>query len=153
MRKLTYALKFIRPASTTLQANPIVASGNCVLAITPVGVTGEIGTLGQYETASVQTTPRFNQDGSFTEEGMVTFGDPEWNNTLNFSSIHFGYLNPYPCPEVPYTAGTVMWQINGGTGFFEGATGAITSNFLVDASNPNVSGELIAYHYGVVYLP
>jgi hypothetical protein len=27
----------------------------------------------------------------------------------------------------------------------------ITSNFLVDKSNPK--GELIAYHFGVVYLP
>jgi hypothetical protein len=153
MRRLTYALKFIRPASATSAANPIVATSNCVVTITPVGGTGEIGTLGQFETASVLTQPTFNQDGSFTERGVVTFGDPEENNTLSFSSIHFGYLNPYKCPETPYTAGTVMWGINGGTGFFEGATGAITSNFLVDASNPNVAGELIAYHYGVSYLP
>ncbi len=153
MRRLTYAVKFIRPASTTAAAEPIVATSNCVVTITPVGVTGVVGTLGQFETASLVAQPTFNADGSFTETGTITFGDSAGNNLLYFSTIGLGYLNGYSCPETPYTAGTVMWLINGGAGFFEGATGAVTSNFLVDASNPNVSGELIAYHYGVVYLP
>lgn len=56
-------------------------------------------------------------------------------------------------PKPLSRAGTVMWAIESGTGSFENATGAITSNFLIDLSNPNVKGELIAYQFGVVYLP
>jgi hypothetical protein len=155
MTRLVFALEFNRPASTTPESNPIVAASNCVVTIiTPVGVTGVVEPLRGQMTASLQvTTTKPNPDGSFTETGVITFGDPEGNNTLSFSSIHYGYMNAYPCPEAPFTAGTVMWAIDSGTGSFEGATGAITSNFLIDLSNPNVKGELIAYQFGVVYLP
>jgi hypothetical protein len=155
MRRLVFVLEFNRLGSTTPDPNPIVAASNCVVTIiTPVGVTGVVEPLREQMTASLQVTPtKPNPDGSFTETGIVTFGDPEENNTLTFSSIHFGYMNAYPCPEAPFTAGTVMWAIDSGAGFFEGATGAITSNFLLDRSNPNVAGELIAYQLGVVYLP
>lgn len=156
MRKLTYALRFYRPASTTPGGAPIVASSDCVITITPVGVKGEIGTLAQYETAVLQTKPTFDpktQEKTFTEKGMVTFGQPQGNNRLHFSSIGLGHMNAYPCPEKPYTGGTVMWKIDKGEGFFKGAKGAITSNFLIDMSQPPGQGELIAYQYGVVYLP
>jgi hypothetical protein len=155
MTRLVFALEFNRPASATPEPNPIVAASNCVVTIiTPVGVTGVVEPLRGQMTASLQVTPtKPNPDGSFTETGVITFGDPEANNTLSFSSIHYGYMNAYPCPEAPFTAGTVMWAIDSGTGSFEGATGAITSNFLIDLSNPNVKGELIAYQFGVVYLP
>ena len=153
MRRLTYALQFYRPAGAAPQ--PIVASGDCVVTITPVCVTGEVGTLGQFQTAAVETHPtKPNPDGSFTETGVVTFGDPAGNNTLRFSSIHNGYMNAYACPEAPFTAGTVMWGVESGEGFFAGATGAITSNFLIDLTQPHgQDGVLIAYHFGVVYLP
>jgi hypothetical protein len=41
------------------------------------------------------------------------------------SSIEVGYIDVYPFPEAPYTAGTIMWKVDQGEGFFEGATGAI----------------------------
>ncbi|HWN10826.1 MAG TPA: hypothetical protein VNO50_16420 [Pyrinomonadaceae bacterium] len=155
MPRLTYVLEFHRPASTTPEPNPIVAASNCVVTIiTPVGLSGVFEPLREQMTASLQTTPTPpGSDGSFTEHGVVTFGDPEANNTLAFSSIHFGYMNAYRCPEAPFTAGTVMWAIESGTGSFENATGAITSNFLIDVSDPGIPGELIAYHFGVVYIP
>lgn len=154
MRRLTYVLQFYRPPGATPQ--PIVASSDCVITITPVSVTGEIGRLGQYETAVLQTTPTFdpdNQKETFTEKGMVTFGDAAGNNRLHFSSIGLGHMDAYPCPEKPYTGGTVMWKIDKGEGFFKGATGAITSNFLIDMTKPPGEGELLAYQFGVVYLP
>jgi hypothetical protein len=150
MQRLIYALQFVRPAA----GEPIVASSVTVsTVINPGGVTGTIEPLEGFETAVVQTTPTINPDGSFTEKGTVTFGDPAENNILTFSSIGLGYLNAYFCPENPFTAGTVMWTIESGQGFFAGATGAITSNFLIDLSTPGHPGELIAYHFGVVYLP
>jgi len=121
--------------------------------IMPGDVTGNIEPLEEYETVSLQTTPTPpGPDGSFTEHGVITFGDPGENNTLSFNSKGVGYLGVY-IPEEPFTAGTVMWAIDSGTGFFEGATGAVTSNFLVDITQPPGQGELIAYHFGVIYLP
>jgi hypothetical protein len=122
--------------------------------IMPGDVTGNIEPLEEYETAVLQNTATpVHPDGSFIESGVITFGDPAESNRLHFSSIGLGHMNVYPCPEEPYTAGMVMWRIDSGEGFFEGATGAITSNFLIDLSKPGVPGELIAYHFGVVYLP
>jgi hypothetical protein len=154
MRRLIYALQFVRPAGTTAGGEPIVAaSARITTAITPAGVNGEIETLDQYQTAVVQVTAVSNPDGTFTESGTVTFGDPAEGNSVHFNSIGVGYVDVYPCPEEPFTAGTVMWAIDQGAGFFDGATGAITSNFLVDRSQPHDEGELIAYHFGVIYLP
>ena len=154
MRRLIYALQFVRPAGTSPGGEPIVAaSARVTTVITPAGVNGEIETLDQYQTALVQVTAVHNPDGTFTESGTITFGDPAEGNRVQFSSIGVGYINVYPCPEQPFTAGTVMWKVDQGEGFFDGATGAITSNFLVDGSAPKDEGELIAYHFGVIYLP
>lgn len=149
MSTLTYALQFYRPPGSA-KTDPLFASSiNITTAITPEAVTGTITPLGQYQTAELQVQPEFNPDGSFTETGTITFGDAAANNVLNFSTILLGQLNPNLCPESPYTSGTVMWRIDEGAGFFAGATGAITSNFLIDKS----TNELTAYQFGVVQLP
>lgn len=154
MRRLIYALQFVRPAGITPGGEAIVAaSASITTAITPAGVNGEIETLDQYQTALVEVRVVHNPDKTFTESGTITFGDPAEGNRLHFSSIGVGYIDVYPCPEAPYTAGTVMWKVDQGDGFFDGATGAITSNFLVDGTKPEDEGELIAYHFGVIYLP
>ena len=41
-----------------------------------------------------------------------------------------------------------MWRVEGGEGQFAGASGLITSNFLVEKS-----GELIDHHVGVLFIP
>ncbi|MBC7909303.1 MAG: hypothetical protein H7Y30_02315 [Pyrinomonadaceae bacterium] len=156
MRRLTYALEFVRKAAAPeATAEPIVASSvRITTTMNPKGVQGDIEQLGDFETATLEvkliptTLP-----GTFTETGKLTFGGPGSNNNLYFSSIGLGYVAPYKCPEEPYTAGVVSWVIVWGEGFFEGASGIITSNFLVDKTKPNDTGELIAYHFGVIYLP
>jgi len=156
MSTLNYALRFYRPPGSA-PSDPLFApSINIATMMTPEAVTGTIEPLGEYQLAKLTTHPAFNSDGSFTETGTIIFGlisetDPSETNLLNFTSIRFGQLNPVLFPESNYTPGTVMWQIDegSGTGFFAGATGAITSNFLVDKS----TNELIAYQFGVVYLP
>jgi len=155
MRGLIYALRFIRPAGPNPNGEPTVAASiSITTAITPEGVGGKIETLDEYQTAIMQNTAVVNPDGkTFTESGTITFGDPAEGNRLHFSSIGVGYIDVYPCPEAPYTAGTVMWKVDKGEGFFEGATGAITSNFLIDLSQPDDEGELIDHHFGVIYLP
>lgn len=155
MRRLTYVLRFDRPSGSTPQGKPAVASSVAMSTmIMPGDVIGDITPLDEYETAIMQNTAMVNPDGkSFTESGTITFGDPAANSRLHFSTIGLGYIDVYPCPEEPYTAGTVMWKIDAGEGFFAGATGAITSNFLIDLSKPGDEGELIDHHFGVVYLP
>ena len=48
-----------------------------------------------------------------------------------------------------FSHGVVMWAIDSGTGALAGATGAITSNFLVNLQTE----EPIDNHLGVVRLP
>ncbi|HYJ03886.1 MAG TPA: hypothetical protein VEX43_02055 [Chthoniobacterales bacterium] len=155
MRGLIYALQFIRPAGSNPAGEPtLAASVRITTAITTEGVSGEVETLDEYQTAVMQNTAVVNPDGkTFTESGTITFGDPAEGNRLHFSSIGVGYIDVYPCPEPPYTAGTVMWKVDAGEGFFAGATGAITSNFLIDLSKQGDEGELIDHHFGVIYLP
>lgn len=156
MSTLTYALTFYRPPGSAADAPLFAPSINIATVMTPETVTGTIEPLGEYQLAKLTTHPTFNSDGSFTETGTIIFGlssegDPSENNLLTFTSIRLGQLNPDLFPESNYTQGTVMWQIDegSGTGFFAGATGAITSNFLVDKN----TNELIAYQFGVVSLP
>jgi hypothetical protein len=146
MPRLTYVMEFKRSAG----GEPIVASS---VAILPGEGEGDGKPLAEYETAVLKATPTLHMPkGSFTEEGNITFGDPAEKNVLTFSSLGLGYMNAYPCPEKPFTGGTVMWRIDSGTGFFKGATGAITANFLIDLNKPG-TGKLISYQFGVVYLP
>jgi len=155
MRRLVYVLRFVRPAGTVPTGERTVASSvSITTAITPEGVTGKLKKLPEFQTAVMQNKAVVNKDGkTFTESGTITFGDPAGGNKIHFSSIGVGYIDVYPCPEKPYTAGTVMWQVDKGEGFFKGATGAITSNFLVDLTKPEDEGELIDHHFGVIYLP
>jgi hypothetical protein len=155
MRRLIYVLRFVRPAGTVPTGERTVASSvSITTAITPEGVTGKLKKLSEFQTAVMQNKAVVNKDGkTFTESGTITFGDPAGGNKIHFSSIGVGYIDVYPCPEKPYTAGTVMWKVDKGEGFFKGATGAITSNFLVDLTKPEDEGELIDHHFGVIYLP
>ena len=155
MRRLVYVLRFVRPAGTVPTGERTVASSvSITTAITPEGVTGKLKDLPELRTAIMQNKAVVNKDGkTFTESGTITFGDPAGGNKIHFSSIGVGYIDVYPCPEKPYTAGTVMWQVDKGGGFFKGATGAITSNFLIDLTKPEDEGELIDHHFGVIYLP
>ena len=44
--------------------------------------------------------------------------------------------------------GAIGWRIDSGTGQLEGATGLITSNFLVDGA-----GAVTDNHCGLIFLP
>ena len=54
-------------------------------------------------------------------------------------------MGPSADPNV--THGAIMWQINKGTGVFEGASGIITSNFRVAKS-----GDVVDNQWGVIFL-
>ena len=81
----------------------------------------------------------------FFESGTITFG--QGDNKLHFSTIGCGHV--LDSAEAKYKLGTVMWKVDSGEGSFQGATGTITSNFLVDLK----TNELIDNHFGILYVP
>lgn len=80
----------------------------------------------------------------FREYGTITFGDG--GNAIRFDTIGSGSFAPAAEPGVQH--GTIMWRIEGGTGTFEGASGLITSNFIIEAD-----GSVTDYHFGVIFTP
>jgi hypothetical protein len=148
-RSLTFYLQFRRPANEgdAPGAPALAHGGKLVSTIEPDGVAAFFEPLGR-ATAVLENQYTLNQDGTmFFEWGTVTFGGSA--NRITFSSIGPGYILGKPDPVTGMEHGTVMWKITGGSGFFEGASGAIVSNFLV---NP-VSNELIDNHLYLVHLP
>jgi hypothetical protein len=77
------------------------------------------------------------------EWGTIEFGD---GNVLHFQTIGEGYLAPAAPEGVRH--GTIMWEVTHGEGSFDGATGLITSNFVVSPD-----GGVTDHQYGVVWLP
>jgi len=56
-----------------------------------------------------------------------------------------GYLGPSAEPKLSH--GSVIWRIEEGEGQFAGASGLITSNFLVSDA-----GAVTDNHFGVIFL-
>ena len=148
MSQLVYALRF------TGQATPASADGSVLGVATTAASSVIIPTAdrtggpalaidsvsgGEAVFASELT---FTGVTSFQEVGTIAFGD---GHRLRFSTIGSGYLGPSPDPARRH--GAVMWRIEGGEGQFAGASGLITSNFLVGAG-----GDLTDHHFGVIFL-
>jgi hypothetical protein len=85
----------------------------------------------------------FTGETSFQEIGAITFGA---GNTVHFSTVGSGYLGPSVDPSRKH--GAVMWRVERGEGQFAGASGLITSNFLVGADL-----AVTDHHFGVLVLP
>jgi hypothetical protein len=148
MQQLIYALQFRRPPKSSPGATEIPARATSMSITTSISDAGVKAGIEQVagESATLENQFQLNKDGLlFFEQGTITFGAGA--GKLNFSSIGVGQL--LDCADPKYKAGTVMWKVDSGEGFFAGATGAITSNFLVDLKTE----ELIDNHLGVIYLP
>ncbi|MGA7730849.1 MAG: hypothetical protein WCD37_06210 [Chloroflexia bacterium] len=148
MQKLTYALMFQRAPKSTEDPAPqaIAQSVQITTVIGPDGVTATFDAVaGQAAVMTNEAT--VNHDGQlFFEWGTINFGGDA--NSLSFSSIGAGTLLGPPDAD-GFSHGTVMWKVNSGTGAFAGATGAITSNFLVNLD----TDALIDYQVHMLYLP
>ena len=82
-------------------------------------------------------------DGTFVEEGSITYGRA---GSITFATVARGWFEPGPIPGT--TVGAVMWRITEGTGSFAGARGLITSNFAVSAD-----GDVVDGHFARIALP
>ncbi|HEX8600740.1 MAG TPA: hypothetical protein VF952_19760 [Chloroflexia bacterium] len=148
MQRITYALRFYRAPKSTEVPSP-QATAPSVQITSVIGPDGVAATFDAVEgqTAVMTNTAVVDHTGQlFFEWGTINFAGED--NTLSFSSIGAGSLLGPPDAE-GFSQGTVMWRVDSGTGTFEAATGAITSNFLVNLD----TDELIDYQFHLIYLP
>ncbi|HEX3408637.1 MAG TPA: hypothetical protein VHS07_00050 [Candidatus Binataceae bacterium] len=146
MKQMVYALQFTGKAAPANEAGTVL---NARLSAAPCIITTS-GESGGFEgvirgsagaRATFESKVTFLGDTAFNEEGTITLGD----GSIRFSTVGQGYLGGSADPQVKH--GCVAWKIESGTGRFEGASGLITSNFLVSAA-----GEVTDHHFGVIYL-
>ena len=91
-----------------------------------------------------QTHVGFTGETTFTETGTISAGKQD---ELDIETVGEGTL--VPSPDAALLHGCVIWRITQGRGQFEGASGLITSNFLLSPTTGNVDEQQVA----VVFLP
>ena len=95
------------------------------------------------ETAVLESRVERRPDGSFVEDGTITYGSA---GKISFVTVGAGTVGPSPIEA--WQHGAVVWAVTGGDGRFAGARGLITSNFTVSAD-----GRVVDNHYARIYLP
>jgi hypothetical protein len=148
MKQLVYSMQFNGNAAPEDDKNPAVlkvkANGISTARGSLKGTGALAGKIGQVEEdATFVSTVRMKDDGTFDEDGTISFGA---GNSVRFKTLDRGHAAPSPEPGV--TAGAVIWQIEGGEGQFAGASGLITSNFYF-----NMEGEVTDNQFGVIFAP
>jgi hypothetical protein len=147
MRHIIYSMQFKGSATPgsdkgVLKATTSATSASMKTVVGPDGVEGSFipaeGGMAFFESEVRMTGPQH-----FTESGSIAFG--EGDHALNFSTVGQGELIPSADPKE--MSGAVTWKVDSGEGQFQGATGYITSNFLVSDQ-----GEVTDYHFGLIFL-
>ncbi len=95
------------------------------------------------ETAVLDSTVERFPDGSFVEEGTISYGRV---GAVSFSTVGRGTVGPSPADG--WVHGAVMWIVTGGEGRLTGARGLITSNFVASAQ-----GDVVDNQIARLYLP
>lgn len=120
-----------------------------VYSIRLAGHTSEVspGVLRRIETelpdgARLESEVLFADESSFREQGTIRFGPA---SELRFRTLGTGHLSASSDPGLLH--GTVTWEVDGGSGRFEGASGRISSNFTVTND-----GEVADAQLGLVFL-
>lgn len=147
MRHIIYSMQFkgkAVPGHEPAVLKATTSATSCTLQ-SVVGPDGVEGTFHPAEggMAFFESEVHITGQNAFTEKGSVTFG--EEGHSINFTTQGQGTLGPSADPK--YSAGAVTWKIESGDGQFEGATGFITSNFLISAE-----GEVTDYQLGLIFL-
>src|SRR5581483_685809 len=147
MRQIVYSLQFKGKAlpgheSGVLKATTSATSCTLQSVVTDDGVEGTFHPA-QGGMAFFESEIRIAGQNAFTESGTITFGEEE--HSLRFSTVGQGTLGPSADPK--QSAGAVVWKVEGGDGPFDGASGFITSNFLVGPD-----GEVVDHQLGVIFI-
>jgi len=145
MREIVFALEFRGTAGPgpdgTRRARSVAPSQALTTVLGAAGVRAEVTPLDGEQAVLESRVERFD-DGSFVEDGRITYGRA---GAVSFVTVGRGAVGPSPIEG--RTHGTVMWAVTGGDGVFAGARGLITSNFAVTAR-----GEVVDHHVARLYL-
>lgn len=148
MRELVFALEFRGhggpvPGSTTKrQARTTAPSQTWRAILGPEGVRAAVEPAAGESAVLESRVERF-PDGSFVEDGTITYGRA---GAVTFDTVGRGHVGP--AADGRGSHGVVMWRITGGDGRFAGAQGLITSNFTVSPD-----GLVTDDHFTRLYLP
>lgn len=148
MREIAFALEFKgrggpMPGSTTRrQARTTAPSQALRTVLTASGITPSVEAL-PGESAVLESTVERSPDGTFVEDGTITYGRA---GSISFDTVGRGHVGPAAGGVGSH--GVVMWRITGGDGRFAGAQGLITSNFTVTPD-----GLVTDDHFTRLYLP
>ncbi len=148
MREMVFALTFrgqagpVAGSTTMRQATSSAPSQALSAVLGPGGVESRLESL-TGESAGLESRVERFGDGTFVEDGTIAYGSA---GRVSFVTVGRGHVGPSPVPG--WVHGGVVWAITGGDGLFAGASGLITSNFVVSAD-----GEVVDNHFARVYLP
>ncbi len=148
MRELVFALEFSGiaepsgPTQATRRARTSAPSQTLRTLLGADGIeTGVERVSG--DAATLDSTVERFADGSFVEEGTISYGRL---GRITFSTVGRGTVGPSPVDG--WVHGAVMWTVTGGEGWFTGARGLITSNFVASAE-----GRVVDNQFARLYVP
>jgi hypothetical protein len=147
MREIVFALEFrgtgqpVPGSPNTRRARSTAPSQALSTVLGSDGIRARVEPLAGEQAVLESRVERF-ADGSFVEDGTITYGAA---GSITFETVGRGAVGPSPITG--WTHGTVMWSVIGGDGLFAGARGLITSNFAVSAE-----GDVVDHHVARLYL-
>ncbi|HKX04847.1 MAG TPA: hypothetical protein VJX71_20290 [Methylomirabilota bacterium] len=148
MREIAFALEFkgrggpVAGSPSRRQARTTAPSQILRTVLTASGITPTVEAL-PGESAVLESTVERFPDGTFVEDGTITYGRA---GSISFDTVGRGHVGPAAGGIGSH--GAVMWRITGGDGRFAGAQGLITSNFTVSPD-----GLVTDDHFTRLYLP
>jgi len=148
VRELVFALTFTGqagpvPGSETTRRARTMAPSQAIRTVLGAGGVESATNRIDGEQAVLESRVERFADGSFVEDGTITYGRA---GTISFVTVGRGRVGPSPIPG--WVHGAVIWSVTGGDGLFAGARGLITSNFVVSAG-----GDVVDNHFTRIYVP
>jgi hypothetical protein len=149
MKQFVYSMRFTGRATPTERSASVLKAATSAPSCSITSLAGPDGLSSAIETvaggeATFESEVMFTGDAAFQERGSIAFG--ESRHRLRFSTVGQGYLGASADRALKH--GAVMWQVDGGEGQFEGASGLITSNFTVGETS-----EVVDHHFGLIFVP
>jgi hypothetical protein len=89
--------------------------------------------------ASFDSSVTMTGETTFDESGTMTFGSD--GDAIRFTTVGEGYLGP--STEEGLLEGSVIWRVEAGEGRLAGASGLITSNFVMRAETGEVAEQQV----------
>ena len=138
MKPITFSLQFrgqVEQVEEGLRKQARAPGCALVTRLTAEGPAARFVWASGDDEALLDSTLAFQDERRFEELGTIVFA---LGNSLRIRGS--GRLAPSADPDL--RQGTVVWTIEGGDGHFEGATGLITSNFLLSATGDLTENQL-----------